>query len=109
MMTTAANASQSDAWNGDNGRRWVARYARDADAQTAASGVSSGARDMGRWLAMLSDDGAWLEDDALADQADDALLLLAFAITAFGLVIAGFAIAYQRAAPLDLNSAEPAR
>jgi CubicO group peptidase (beta-lactamase class C family) len=41
------------------GRRWVARSTRDADAQTAASGVSSSARDMGRWLAMLSDDGVW--------------------------------------------------
>jgi hypothetical protein len=27
-------------------------------------------------------------------------------MTAFGLVIAGFAIAYQRAAPLDLNAGE---
>jgi hypothetical protein len=30
-------------------------------------------------------------------------------LTAFGLVLAGFAIAYQTAAPLDLNSAEGAR
>jgi CubicO group peptidase (beta-lactamase class C family) len=40
------------------GRRWVPRYSRDADAQSAANGVSSSARDMGRWLAMLAADGA---------------------------------------------------
>jgi hypothetical protein len=30
-------------------------------------------------------------------------------LTAFGVIIAGFAIAYQRTAPLDLNAAAPAR
>ena len=38
-----------------------------------------------------------------------ALLIGGMMVTAFGIVIAGFAIAYQRAAPLDLNGAEPAR
>jgi uncharacterized membrane protein HdeD (DUF308 family) len=38
-----------------------------------------------------------------------AMLIGGMMMTAFGLIIAGFAIAYQRAAPLDLNSAEPAR
>ena len=33
-----------------------------------------------------------------------AMLIGGMMMTAFGLVIAGFAIAYQRAAPLDLNS-----
>jgi uncharacterized membrane protein HdeD (DUF308 family) len=32
-----------------------------------------------------------------------AMLIGGMMMTAFGLVIAGFAIAYQRAAPLDLN------
>jgi CubicO group peptidase (beta-lactamase class C family) len=41
------------------GRRWVARFDRDADAQSAASGVSSSAHDMGRWLAMLASGGTW--------------------------------------------------
>ncbi len=33
-----------------------------------------------------------------------AMLIGGMMLTAFGLVIAGFAIAYQSAAPLDLNS-----
>jgi drug/metabolite transporter (DMT)-like permease len=33
-----------------------------------------------------------------------AMLIGGMMLTAFGLVIAGFAIAYQRAAPLDLNT-----
>lgn len=33
-----------------------------------------------------------------------AMLIGGMMMTAFGIVIAGFAIAYQRAAPLDLNS-----
>lgn len=33
-----------------------------------------------------------------------AMLIGAMMMTAFGIVIAGFAIAYQRAAPLDLNA-----
>jgi Na+-translocating ferredoxin:NAD+ oxidoreductase RnfD subunit len=33
-----------------------------------------------------------------------AMLIGGMMMTAFGMVIAGFAIAYQRAAPLDLNS-----
>ena len=33
-----------------------------------------------------------------------AMLIGGMMLTAFGLVIAGFAIAYQRTAPLDLNS-----
>ena len=33
-----------------------------------------------------------------------AMLIGGMMMTAFGLVIAGFAIAYQRAAPLDLNA-----
>ena len=33
-----------------------------------------------------------------------AMLIGGMMMTAFGLVIAGFSIAYQRAAPLDLNS-----
>jgi CubicO group peptidase (beta-lactamase class C family) len=54
------------------GSRWVPRYTRDADVQSAASGVSSSARDMGRWLAMLSADGVWrgrrlLSSAAIAD------------------------------------------
>ncbi len=36
-----------------------------------------------------------------------AMLIGGMMLTAFGLVLAGFAIAYQRAAPLDLNAAEP--
>jgi drug/metabolite transporter (DMT)-like permease len=35
-----------------------------------------------------------------------AMLIGGMMMTAFGLVIAGFAIAYQRAAPLDLNAGE---
>ena len=34
-----------------------------------------------------------------------AMLIGGMMMTAFGIVIAGFAIAYQRAAPLDLNAA----
>ena len=34
-----------------------------------------------------------------------AMLIGAMMLTAFGIVIAGFAIAYERSAPLDLNSA----
>jgi Ca2+/H+ antiporter len=34
-----------------------------------------------------------------------AMLIGGMMMTAFGLVIGGFAIAYQRAAPLDLNAA----
>ena len=34
-----------------------------------------------------------------------AMLIGGMMLTAFGVVIAGFAIAYQRTAPLDLNSA----
>jgi uncharacterized membrane protein HdeD (DUF308 family) len=38
-----------------------------------------------------------------------AMLIGGMMMTAFGLVLAGFAIAYQRAAPLDLNAtSEPA-
>ena len=33
-----------------------------------------------------------------------AMLIGGMMLTAFGLVIAGFAIAYERAAPLDLNT-----
>ena len=33
-----------------------------------------------------------------------AMLIGGMMVTAFGLVIGGFAIAYQRAAPLDLNA-----
>ena len=33
-----------------------------------------------------------------------AMLIGGMMMTAFGLIIAGFAIAYQRAAPLDLNA-----
>ena len=36
---------------------------------------------------------------------DTAMLIGGMMLTAFGLVLAGFAIAYQAAAPLDLNSA----
>lgn len=32
------------------GSRWVAKYTRDADAQSPAGGVSSNARDMAQWL-----------------------------------------------------------
>ena len=35
-----------------------------------------------------------------------AMLIGGMMMTAFGIVIAGFAIAYQRAAPLDLNAGE---
>ena len=38
-----------------------------------------------------------------------AMLIGGMMLTAFGLVIAGFAIAYQRTAPLDLNAPEPAQ
>ena len=38
-----------------------------------------------------------------------AMLIGGMMLTAFGLVIAGFAIAYQRTTPLDLNAAEPAQ
>jgi CubicO group peptidase (beta-lactamase class C family) len=41
------------------GRRWVPRAPRDTDVQSAASGVSSSARDLGHWLAMLSAGGSW--------------------------------------------------
>jgi drug/metabolite transporter (DMT)-like permease len=34
-----------------------------------------------------------------------AMLIGGMMLTAFGIVIAGFAIAYQRTAPLDLNAA----
>jgi uncharacterized membrane protein len=36
-----------------------------------------------------------------------AMLIGGMMATAFGIVIAGFAIAYQRAAPLDLNAGAP--
>ena len=36
-----------------------------------------------------------------------AMLIGGMMMTAFGLVIAGFAIAYENAAPLDLNAAVP--
>ena len=35
-----------------------------------------------------------------------AMLIGGMMMTAFGIVIAGFAIAYQRAAPLDMNAGE---
>ena len=35
-----------------------------------------------------------------------AMLIGSMMLTAFGLVIAGFAIAYQRTAPLDLNTGD---
>jgi Ca2+/H+ antiporter len=38
-----------------------------------------------------------------------AMLIGGMMMTAFGLIIAGFAIAYQRAAPLDLNASAPAQ
>jgi multisubunit Na+/H+ antiporter MnhB subunit len=38
-----------------------------------------------------------------------AMLIGGMMVTAFGLVIGGFAIAYQRTAPLDLNSAQGAQ
>jgi uncharacterized membrane protein HdeD (DUF308 family) len=38
-----------------------------------------------------------------------AMLIGGMMLTAFGLVIAGFAIAYQAAAPLDLNAAGGSR
>jgi Ca2+/H+ antiporter len=38
-----------------------------------------------------------------------AMLIGGMMMTAFGLIIAGFAIAYQRAAPLDLNASVPAQ
>ena len=38
-----------------------------------------------------------------------AMLIGGMMLTAFGLILAGFAIAYQTAAPLDLNSAEGGR
>jgi hypothetical protein len=38
-----------------------------------------------------------------------AMLIGGMMMTAFGIVIAGFAIAYQLSAPLDLNSASGAR
>ena len=38
-----------------------------------------------------------------------AMLIGGMMLTAFGLVIAGFAIAYQRTAPLDLSAPEPAQ
>jgi uncharacterized membrane protein HdeD (DUF308 family) len=36
-----------------------------------------------------------------------AMLIGGMMVTAFGLVIGGFAIAYQRTAPLDLNAGAP--
>ena len=36
-----------------------------------------------------------------------AMLIGAMMLTAFGIVLAGFAIVYQRAAPLALNAAAP--
>jgi Ca2+/H+ antiporter len=38
-----------------------------------------------------------------------AMLIGGMMMTAFGLVIAGFAIAYQSTAPLDLNAAQGSR
>ena len=38
-----------------------------------------------------------------------AMLIGGMMMTAFGLIIAGFAIAYERAAPLDLNTAQGSR
>ena len=38
-----------------------------------------------------------------------AMLIGGMMATAFGLLLGGFAIAYQTAPPLDLNGAEPAR
>ena len=38
-----------------------------------------------------------------------AMLIGGMMLTAFGLVIGGFAIAYNATEPLDLNSAEPAQ
>ena len=43
------------------------------------------------------------------DPKTNAMLIGATMLTAFGVVIAGFAIAYQSAAPLDLNTSEKAR
>ena len=39
------------------------------------------------------------------DPRHAAMLIGGMMITAFGIILAGFAIAYQAAAPLDLNSA----
>jgi Ca2+/H+ antiporter len=36
-----------------------------------------------------------------------AMLIGGMMLTAFGLILAGFAIAYQNASPLDLNAAGP--
>ena len=36
-----------------------------------------------------------------------AMLIGGMMLTAFGLILAGFAIAYQNASPLDLNTARP--
>jgi len=41
------------------GNRWVARYTRDADAQSPAGGVSSSARDMAQWLRFELADGKY--------------------------------------------------
>ena len=38
-----------------------------------------------------------------------AMLIAGMMATAFGILLAGFAIAYRAAPPLDLNAAEPAR
>ena len=38
-----------------------------------------------------------------------AMLIGGMMMTAFGLIIAGFAIAYERAAPLDLNAVQGSR
>ena len=43
------------------------------------------------------------------DPKSTALLIAGMMATAFGIVIAGFAIAYQGAAPLDLNAGGGAR
>ena len=40
-----------------------------------------------------------------APPANRAMLIGGMMMTAFGIVIAGFSIAYQRTAPLDLNAA----
>jgi uncharacterized membrane protein len=56
--------------------------------------------------------GAVLLGIAIAHHAEQqpkhvAMLIGGMMLTAFGIVIAGFAIAYQRSAPLALNAAQP--
>lgn len=92
------------------GTRWIAKYTRDADAQSPAGGASSTARDMAQWLRLELANGKYdgkqiVNEDALLETRIPAAVsaLPASPAARAGFYGLGMNVSYDKAARLRLS------